>query len=192
MRNAEDYKKLVDGYGFSLSLLKEVNEKLFNKFMRAKDLLSQDGAHFAELVRDLKVDFVNENDDKESGDPKVFVVDSGIYKEIFALSFSPQNSYIFGMLYAKRTPLGIKKIFCEIVPRNLEDVKKHTVTDVFRISTLDSNGNVVKCHNYIAGIVEDCLVVLKQNVDNPKSVHGEFEIKLSEIQNIQVDVKDMF
>ena len=193
MRNLNDYKKLIDGYSFSLSLLKACDIKIYDKIIKAKDVLNRyKPGNFAELVRNLRVDFINENDDKGADDPKVLTVDHGFYKEVFAFSYSPENEYILAMLYEKRTPIGTKKLFCEIIPRTLEDVKKYDICDVFRISTLDGEDKVKKVYNFIAGIAEDCLMVLKQDVDKPLAIHAGLDIPLEEVDGLMEDWANEF
>ena len=60
MRKYDDYKKLVEGYNFSLSILKQIKPKLYDKIILSKDLLNKHGSLFAELVRKLKIDYINQ------------------------------------------------------------------------------------------------------------------------------------
>ena len=192
MRTAKDYQKLVKGYCLSFSLLKQVKPNLFNKFIELKGLLNKHGAHFSELIRNLKIDFINENDTKEADSPKVLTFDKILYKEVCAISYSPGNEYSLEILYEKHSIVGVKKIFCEIYPRTLDEIKNNIVCDVFRISTLDENNVVKQVFNYIAGIAEDCFVVFKQDVDKPNSVKDAFEIELSKLSEITEDLSNEF
>ena len=192
MRNADDYKKLIEGYSFSLNLLKLYDKKMYDRIIKTKNLLNKHGAKFADLVRSLKIDFINENDEKEAGEAKSLIIDKGLYKEVFALSYSPLNEYIFAMLYEKHSVLGVKKIFVEIIPRTLDDIKQYTICDVFRISIVDEKNEVKKVYNFIAGIAEDCLMVLKKDVDKPKSVKPGLEIPLDELDEVVEDLSNMF
>lgn len=192
MRNEYDYRNLIDGYSFSLSLLKLYNGKLYNKMMKAQELLDKNGTRFSEMIRDLRVDFANENDEKLSCDPKVISIDYKIYEEIFAFNYSPLNKYIFAMLYEKRTPIGSKKVVLEIMSRTFEEIKEKELENVFRISTLDSDGKVKKIYAYIAAVVEDSLLLLKQDLDKQQSVKPCLEIPLEELDDFREDLTDLF
>lgn len=191
MRTTKDYKKLVEGYSFSLSILKQLKPKFYDKFMLTKNLLSKQGTSFAEMVRDLKIDFINEHDNKEPENPKILTVDKGFYKEKYTLNYLP-GEYVLGLLYEKESLIGKKQIFCEIIPTTLEDLKKNTFMNIIRISKVDEENNIQKVYNYIGAICEDSLVVLIQDVDKPNAVKDGLDISLNEIDSIYEDLTSIF
>lgn len=188
----EGYKKLIEGYKIGLSLLKQIKPKLYDKFMFAKRVLEEDGNQYSEMIRNLRVDFSQGNIEKEAEYPKIVTVRRLTCNEIYALSYSPQNDWALAILYEKHTVLGYKKVFCEIIPSTLKELKENIVTCVLRISLLDEESKVDKVYQYIAGIAEGALVVLKQDVDKQNKVKDVFEIELDQLDEIMLDTSKMF
>ena len=176
MRTAEDYKKLVEGYCFSLSQLKQINEKIYNRFITAINLLNKNGCLFAELVRDLKIDFINENDARDGKSTKYFAVNNGLNQEMFAMGYSPKNDFVLGLLYIKKTLFGIKKWFYEISPVTLEDAKAQNFeVDLFRISTITDDEEEGKSYVYIPQIEKDLFYIVEVDIDKPYGLKRVFE-----------------
>ena len=194
MRTADDYKKLVEGYGFVLSLLKKGEPKLYDKIIEAKNLLNQNGVQFAEMVRDLRVDFVNENDNKQDDEigVKAISIDKGFNKESFALTYLPDYEYALIFVYIKTSIFGTKKIFCQFRPTVLDEINEDTIVDIFRISTLDNNDQVKKRYNYSVSVEGGELILSKQDEKKPNA--NEYEIKIinEEIEGVQDEISKMF
>ena len=196
MRTTEDYKKLVEGYSFSMSILKLLKPKLYDKIFLAKDLLDQRGDKFNEFIRHLRVDFINKKDEIDAGIPLLTTFNYGLYKEDLALNYMPSEGFSLGILYEKKSIIRDKKVFCEIFPTTLEDIEKNTVVPVMRISTLDNNESekpkIKRAYNYIAGIAEDSLMILMQDDNNPKVVKPGLEIPLGEIGLVYKDLSNVY
>lgn len=175
MRTAEDYKKLVEGYCFSLFQLKQVNEKIYNRFIKAIEMLNKQGCLFAELVRDLKIDFINENDARDGKSTKYIALNSGIKSEMFAMGYSPKNDFVLGLLYIKKTVFGIKKWFYEISPVTLEDAKEQNFeVDFFRISTITEEEEEGKSYVYVPRIEKDIFFIVEVDIDKPYGLKRVF------------------
>ena len=188
MRTAQDYKKLVEGYCFGLSQLKQLDERIYNKFRFAIDMLNRKGCIFAELVRDLKIDFINENDEIEDKATKYFTINNGFNQEMFAMGYSPKNEYALGLLYIKRTPFGMKRWFYEINPVTLEQVKENEAeVDLFRISKIDEEFEAEKCFVYVPRIGNNNFFLVEVDVDKPLGTKRVFETKLDCEKDIEVE-----
>ena len=204
MRTTKDYNKLVEGYSFSLSILKKLKPKFYNRIMRTKNLFDLRGDNFMDFIRNLRVDFINAHDEKDAGIPLISTFDFGLFQETVSLNYLPNEGYTLGMMYEKDSPLRSVKIFCEIFPTTLKDIEENNIARILRISTLkeienkeleESENNSLqakKVVNFIAGITEDSLVILVQDLDKPKAVKEGLEIPLNEIDKIYEDLTNMF
>ena len=196
MRTTEDYNKLIQGYSLSFSILKHLKPKFYNKIMATKKLFEKRGDNFNDFIRNLRVDFINEHDEKDSGSPLIASFDFAVFKETISINYLPNEGYTFGMMYEKDSALGNSKIFCEIFPTTLDFVEKNQLALMFRISTLKKNDEkkyeAKKVINYIASIIEDSFLIVTQDLDKPKAVKPGLEIPLNEINEIYEDLTNMF
>ena len=193
MRTEQDYKKLVKGYKLSLSVLKNANPKAYKIFMKAVKFLNENNRSMAEIVRQLRIDFVNEKDDLECGETRAVIVHYGIYKEVFTMSYSPKNGYTFGVVHEIYSPIGLmKRDFYELIPRTLEDAKNSGyIGDIIRESKLDNEAKVKKIYQYYAVVTEETLEILKNNLDKPEKLKEVLSVKLNEFEDFQVSC-DLF
>lgn len=193
MRSEEDYKKLIKGYSLSLSLLKKVFPDLYAYFIEAMDSLDKSEARFAEIVRDLKIDFINENDGKEAQDAKVGLFSDGKKRMgMYAMLYNPSDSYSLAMLRREIHKFKNKQILCEIFPLSAEPLRDNQVLKTFRISKVDENNSVHNLSTYYVGFVEDLLVVMKQDKHNPEKSKSVFEIKRNLIKTLFIDFQNSF
>lgn len=200
MRNGEDYKRLVEGYKFSLSILKGVDKFAYKTFMKAYKLLSEHKMRFAQIVRQLRIDFVNEHDDLECGEAQSVIVNNGCYKEVFNMSYSPMNEYSFGVFYELKSPLGVKKRFYEINPRTMEDKnEKGYIGLVLRASSLgmvnpenSAEVEVKKVYQYYAVCSDETLEVFREDLERPQKYKNVLSVNLNNLNDFQVDCETMF
>ncbi|MBO5954682.1 MAG: hypothetical protein J6Q13_01790 [Clostridia bacterium] len=200
MRTSADYKKLVEGYKFSLSILKEVDKNAYKTFMKAKKLLTEHDLRFPQIVRQLRIDFAQSNDHLECGEAQSIIVNNGIYKEVFNMSYSPINEYSFGVLHEIHSPLGVKKHFYEINPRTMEDKnEKGYIGLVLRASSLgivnqenSAEVEVKKVYQYYAVCSDQTLEVFRQDLEKPDKYKDVLSVDLSNLNDFQVDCENMF
>ncbi len=196
MKTTEDYKKLIEGYSFSLSILKNIKPKFYHKIMRTKKIFEKRGENYHDFIRNLRVDYINEYDEKDSGIPLISIFDFGVFKESVSLNYMPNEGYSLGMMFEKESILGQTKMFCEIFPTTLNDVKENKVVHILRISTLKKTEKesfeAKKVVNYIAGIAEGSLLILVQDIDRPKAIKAGLEIPLEELNVAIEDLSNMF
>ncbi len=190
MRTLEDYKKLIKGFSFCFLLLKKIDSKAYERFMTARELLNNDHSRFAELVRDLKVDFINENDDSD-GDAQVFTRKNFLNDEYYGVSYAPKDGYELGLLFMKQSLLGSKKMFYDISSTTIDDLKDGAI-DLFGITTLDEEAGIDKSFVYVGKIKEDNLIIYEVNLDNPDVYVRDFKFKLSEIKETEEEIIAMF
>jgi len=194
MRTEQDYKKLVKGYKLCLSVLKGANPKAYKVFMKAFKLLNENQSRMAQIVRQLRIDFVNEKDDLECGETHSIIVHYGIYREVFTVSYSPINDYTFGVVHEIYSPIGLtKRDFFELIPTTMEDAKDSGYLGVvIRESKLDAEAQVKKIYQYYAVITEETLEVLKNDLDKPEKLKETLSVKLTDLNDFQVDCENLF
>ena len=191
MRTIEDYKKLVKGYNFSLSILKQTNTKAYEHFKKSIELLNNNNCLFAQLVNGLKVDYLNENDDG-NGDAYTVKQKNIIKEEFYGMSYSPKDDYRLGLLYMKDTPIGFKKVFYDISPVSIEDFKHNESVEIFGITTLNEKIDMDKSFVYVGKLKEDNIVIYEVDLDNPDVYTRDFKIKLSKVQEAESEVINKF
>lgn len=191
MRTDKDYKKLTEGYRLSLSILNLLYRKHYENFIKAKEALNRAGNHFSLMVRDLRIDYFSGNDDKPATDPKAIVLENGLAKEMFAISYCPESDYDLIFLYQKNGLIFEKKIFFEIHSATLEDIRNDEYQCLFRTTTIDKEGKPGKIYQFIGLVDGEELVVFKQDMDKPTAFKGYWIVPLSELEDIQIE-KNMF
>ena len=200
MRTSEDYKRLVEGYKFSLSILKRVDKFAYKTFMKAYKLLTEHNMRFAQIVRQLRIDFAQGNDHLECGEAQSIIVNNGIYQEVFNMSYSPINEYAFGVLHEIHSPLGVKKRFYEINPRTMEDKnEKGYIGLVLRASSLgmvnpenSAEVEVKKVYQYYAVCSDETLEVFREDLERPQKYKNVLSVNLNNLNDFQVECETMF
>jgi len=191
MRKAEDYKKLIKGYGFGLSVLKQISPEAYKRFLKTREMLNNDNARFFKLMRDLTYDFVNENDESE-GESEIIEQKNLLYSEFNAISYSPKYEYELGLLYMKITPFGFKKVFYDISSSTIDDIKENNSVELFGITTLDEANEMDKSFVYVGEIEKEYLIIYEVDLDNPKDYTRNFQIELSKLSETDPAITNMF
>lgn len=187
MRTAEDYRKLVDGYKFSLSLLKEINYEVFGKFMSAKDLLEQK-ALFSQMVCQLKIDFIQGNDNKDCGEIKL----ANFGTDCYGLTYIPKDDYTLTLIYEKINLFGGKKYIFELFPQS--DLEHQNDTCILVIAKFNSKDEVSNSKEYHAYLVNDMVIVFKRASEKNGIIKNEpfLTIPLEKLKQSQRDFEKMF
>lgn len=190
MRTAEDYKKLVEGYKFSLSILKVVSNETFQKFIKAKDLLDTECA-YSRLVCELKIHFINEQDDLECTSFKT--LEDKENNEIYEMFFLPSDEYTLSLTYEKVNIFGGKKYIFEIVPTSLSSLNENS-TCALRFAVLNKNGMVVKSLEYHVLLLNNILEIVKRTGLKFGKYKDEkiLNISLEKLEEIQNELENTF
>ena len=122
MRTVDDYEKLIQGYNFNMSVLKKARPDIYDIMKSVIYTLNKHGARFSDMVRELKIDFVNENDTREKTSVKMFKKHKGITVETFGLGYLPLNGYSLTLYYSKQLGIKIEHYICEIFTNTIEDI----------------------------------------------------------------------
>ena len=190
MRNAEDYKDLVEGYKLSLSILKVVSNETFQKFIKAKDLLDKECV-FSRLVCELKIHFINEQDDLECSSFKT--LEDKENNEIYEMFFLPNDEYALSLTYEKANSFSGKKYIFEIVPTYLSSLNENSKC-ALRFVVLNKNGMVVKSLEYHVSLLDNIIEIVKRtSLKNGKHKDENFlNICLEELQETQNILENTF
>lgn len=192
MRSEQEYKDLIKKYSYSLSVLKIVNAKLYKHLKKAEKLMDENGLQFSKLIRNLRIDFFNGNDTKEVEEPQIVVLDNGISKEKFVVTYAPELDYMFGFLYEKETPLYKRGVECELYPNDIVNAGAETLIEVLRTMPLDSNLNTKKTMQYFAGYLNNTVYIVEHDSSKTGYYKTVASLKWGDFEEQQVDACTMF
>ena len=191
MRKIEEYKKLIKGFGFCFSQLKQVKPKVYEQFKKSIDILNENDSLFLQLVTCLKVDFLNENDNSD-GEAQVVKQKNFVNEEFYGISYSPKDGYKLGLLYMKDTPIGFKKVFYDINSVCIEDLKDNEQVELFGVTTLDEKIQMDKSFVYVGELKGDDLIIFEVDLDNPNVYVRDFKIKLTQQNEADSEILNLF
>ena len=192
MRTEQDYKILVKGYSLSASLLNEVFPKLYSTLRDGMTRLDLKDASFADIVRNLKIDYINKNDEEEAKEARTVVFQEGKRKSVYAMLYDPSDDYALSFMRKDIKMFGSKQIMCMIYPISSEKIKENKTALAFKIAKVDDKNHILSIKNYYMGFADDFLVIVKIDPNNPEKAKPIYEIEKSMIKTIFKDLSQEF
>ena len=192
MTDSERYSKLAEGYKFSLKVMKYVRPKLYSFLIETINSSKENKNLFAEMVRDLKIDFVR-GTDVEFGEAKDCIVKKGVKTIQVSISYSPSNDYILMIRVKEFGVLTSKTKIYEIHPITLADID---VNDGYigrvLIECNFKDNEPDKLEQFVAVKSNENIDVYKQDIDHEEIIIKEKSINLNEFVNSTDKEIDLF